>query len=116
MHLELSGPTRRPSVHLGAQRVPEEDAAVVELAEAGEAVVEGEIAEPEETKVVTVTIARRMAGTNRQAKSGREAWSRMAETTPGCAGKRYLPSCQPPHQKSQRRTAESREYIAGNLH
>lgn len=116
MHLELSGPTRRPSVRLGAQRVPEEGAVPVELAEAGEAVAEGEIAEPEETKGVTATIARRMAGTNRQARSGRVVWSRTVETTPGCAGKWYLPSCQPPHQKSQRRTAESREFIAGNLH
>jgi lupus La protein len=58
----------------------------------------------------TATIARRMAGTNRQARSGRGPWSRTVETTPGCAGKWCLPSCRPPHQKSQRRTAESREY------
>lgn len=64
-HLELSGPTRRPSVRLEAQRVPEEGAGAVELAEVGEAVVEGETAAPEETKGVKATIARRMAGTNK---------------------------------------------------
>ena len=64
-HLELSGPTRRPSVRLEAQRVPEEGVGAVELAEAGVAVVEGETVEPEETEGVTATIARRMAGTNR---------------------------------------------------
>ena len=67
-HLELSGPTRRPSVRLEAQRVPEEGAGAVELAEVGEvgeAVVEGETAAPEETKGVKTTIARRMAGTNK---------------------------------------------------
>lgn len=48
-----------------AQRVPEEGAGAVELAEVGEAVVEGETAAPEETKGVKATIARRMAGTNK---------------------------------------------------
>ena len=109
-HLELSGPTRRPSVRWGAQRIPEEGAGAVELAEGEEVVAAGEIAGGEETKGRVATIANRMAGTHRQARSGRGPWNRTAETMPGCVGKWYPPSCRPLHQKSQRRMVESREF------
>ena len=83
----------------GAAEVPEEEVGAVGAV--------GETAEVEEIKRGT---ARRMAGTNKRARNGRGLLSRTAATSPGRAGKRCPPSCRPLHQKSQRRTAESREY------
>jgi hypothetical protein len=63
--LELSGPTLRPGVRWGAQRLPEEGAGAVELAVGGEVVAGGEIAGGEETKEGMATIAQRMPGTSK---------------------------------------------------